>query len=368
MRVLLLCAYAAGSHLQWREVLCEMLPDWSFEVLELPARHFSWRMRGNALYWSSAERQALESGYDVLLATSTVDLATLRGLVPALTRLPTIVYCHENQFAYPDRAGQQGLVEMQVTSVYTGLAADALVFNSQYNFDSFIAGAAELLGKLPDFVPPGVVERLTAKSEVLPVPLQPVAGAVRQRTPGPLRLQWVGRFEYDKGGELLAAILAQLERLDLDYELAVTGQQFRRCPAVFDAIRETYAHRLVQFGYETSRQDYLAQLARADIVLSTAWQEFQGLAVMEAVQRGACPVVPDRLAYPEIYPAACRYPDVPDDAQAEAAGAAQLIVRTARVLRKQRQPCPDLAAFEVPALEPRYRALFEAVRARQGNS
>lgn len=365
MRVLLLSAYAAGSHRQWREALCAMFPDWTFEVLELPARHFNWRMRGNALYWSQAERAALERSHDLLLATSTVDLATLRGLVPALADLPTAVYFHENQFAYPGRAGQQGLVEVQVTSLYSALAGDALLFNSHHNMASFLDGGAGLFDRLPDYVPSGVMDALARKSQVLPVPLPRVPGVTRSSAGDPMRLQWLGRLEYDKGGELLAAVLEALEQKGLDYELAVTGQQFRRVPEIFTAIEQTYAHRIVQFGYVAARADYLAQLAAADIVLSTAWHEFQGLAVMEAVQRGATPVVPDRLAYPDIYPAACRYPSVPGDLRAEAAGAAALIARTWSALREGTAPRPNLAPFEVPILEPRYRALFEGLRARQ---
>ena len=367
MRILLLSAYAAGSHRQWREVLGAMLPDYSFEVLELPARHFNWRVRGNALYWSMAERAVLEREYDLLLATSMVDLAALRGLVPPLARLPTIVYFHENQFAYPERSGQQGLVEAQVTSLYTALAADLLLFNSAYNRDSFLAGAAGLLEKLPDFVPPDVVEHLGVRSDVLPVPLKPVAATSERGRAAVPRLQWLGRFEYDKGGELLAAILCELERAGLDYELAITGQQFRRTPEVFSRIQAEYGERIVQFGYIESRHEYLDQLARADIALSTAWQEFQGLAVMEAVQRGAIPVVPDRLAYTEIYPQSCRYASVRGDDASEARAAAQRIVATCAALKDGTAVMPDLAAYEVPALAPRYRSLFESVRGRQGN-
>ncbi len=358
MRVLLLSAYAAGSHRQWRQTLCAMLADWQFEVLELPPRHFNWRARGNALYWAGAEREVLQRDYDLLLATSTVDLATLRGLVPHLARLPSAVYFHENQFAYPGREGQQGIVELQVTSLYTALAADLLLFNSRYNLDSFLAGTRDLLRRLPDYVPAGVVDTLRGKSQVLPVPLCPADDRRGEREPGPLRLQWLGRLEYDKGGDLLLAILGDLEQRELPYELAVTGQQYRQTPEAFATIRASFGHRLVQFGYLEGRSDYLAQLARADIVLSTARQEFQGLAVMEAVQRGACPVVPDRLAYPEIYPEAYRYASLPGDPGKEARAAAQRIAATWQAIVEGTAVQPSLAAFEVPALEARYRTLF----------
>ena len=107
MKVLLLSAYAAHSHVHWQRCLLNMFPDWEWRVLSLPPRHFSWRVRGNALYWSLEERESLERDYDLLIATSMVDLATLRGLVPALTALPSLLYFHENQFDYPQQE-QQG--------------------------------------------------------------------------------------------------------------------------------------------------------------------------------------------------------------------------------------------------------------------
>ena len=170
MRILLLSAYAARSHVHWQESLLEMFPRWQWRVLSLPPRHFSWRIRGNPLYWSMAEREVLQGEYDLLLATSMVDLATLRGLVPALAALPTVLYFHENQFAYPPGRRRHGLLEAQMVSLYGALAADAVVFNSAYNRDTFLDGCAALLERLPDYTPAGCVALLRQKSRVLPVP------------------------------------------------------------------------------------------------------------------------------------------------------------------------------------------------------
>ena len=46
MRVLLLSAYAAQSHRYWQARLQSMFADWEWEVLSLPPRYFSWRVRG----------------------------------------------------------------------------------------------------------------------------------------------------------------------------------------------------------------------------------------------------------------------------------------------------------------------------------
>lgn len=375
MQALLLSAYAAHSHVHWQRSLQAMLGDWQWRVLSLPPRHFSWRVRGNPLYWSLAERATLEQDYDLLVATSMVDLATLRGLVPALAGVPSVLYFHENQFAYPRRYERHSPLEAQMVSLYSALAADRLVFNSAYNRDTFLQGLAELLARLPDRVPPGVVASLGDKALVLPVPVALPAGeedgdywpAGSGASPRPLRLLWTGRFEHDKGPEGLLRVLERLEDSKLDFQLAVCGQQFRDSPGVFATIASRFSPRLVHFGYLESVGDYRRLLRAADVVLSTALHEFQGLAVLEAVAHGCLPVVPDRLAYPEIYPAHFRYGSYPEDAAREAKAAAGLVCRLAGELSVggeggHRGPAaPDVSAFDMDRLGPRYRQLFGAL-------
>ena len=370
MKVLLLSAYAACSHVHWQNALQTMFRHWQWRILTLPPRHFSWRVRGNALYWSMVERDTLEEDYDLLVATSMTDLATLRGLVPALARVPSVLYFHENQFDYPQTGQQHNLIEAQMTSIYSALAADCIVFNSQFNHDSFMAGCAALLHRLPDHVPSEVVPRLRSRAAVLPVPFdEAVLAPVSPIWPGlsprtsrrPLRVVWVGRFEHDKGADGLLRILRHLEAMNVEYELAMTGQQFRRSPAVFDEIQTAFAHRLVHIGFVPSRARYQALLQAADIVLSTAQHEFQGLAVMEAVARDCLPLVPARLVYPEIYPAYCCYESHPDDPEREAVSAAARIALAAQSEPVIDTPVPDISAYSLQCLRPRYEQLFRSL-------
>lgn len=372
MNILLLSAYAANSHVHWQQSLELMCPQWHWQVLSLPPRHFSWRIRGNPLYWSIAEREVLEHGYDLLIATSMVDLATLRGLVPSLARTPSVLYFHENQFAYPQGRAQHSLLEAQMVSLYASLAADRVVFNSHYNRSSFMAGCESVLRGFPDMVPRGIVESIQAKAMVLPVPLisqAPSESRAAQLWPGstdayparPLRLLWVGRFEYDKGGEGLHRVLNKLEKTGIEYELAVIGQQFRNSPTIFATIEQDYGSRLVQFGYLESAVDYRQYLADADIVLSTAVHEFQGLAVLEAIESGCLPVVPGRLAYPEIFSQEYLYPSYPDDSEREALAAARLITALADQLALGACQPPDISGFAMHTLAPKYVSLFLAI-------
>ena len=103
MKILLLSAYDAASHRYWRKGLVTAFPDWSWTTLCLPPRHFSWRVRGNPLSWLEQSETQLAMAHDLVIATSMVDLATLRGLSAAIATVPALLYFHENQFCYPDK-------------------------------------------------------------------------------------------------------------------------------------------------------------------------------------------------------------------------------------------------------------------------
>jgi glycosyltransferase involved in cell wall biosynthesis len=359
MRVLLLSAYDAHSHRRWREGLVAAFPEWEWTLLTLPPRNFAWRIRGNSLSWACGERALLEQCYDLLVTTSMTDLATLRGLVPALTRLPTLVYCHENQFAYPEGGQQPARVEPMMVNLYSLLAADQVIFNSGWNRDSCLDGVRVLLDKMPDAVPPGVVAHIVAKSRVLPVPLETDWFTTDAGTGGgePLTIVWNHRWEYDKGPERLFAALLHLQQAGMDFRVHVIGQQFRRQPAVFAAMHARLGAYIGTWGMVEDVVDYRRLLQQSGIVLSTALHEFQGLAVQEAVASGCIPLVPDRLAYVEYFAAPYRYPSYINDPEREGEAIA------ARILQwyggeggHGLPPLPDLSGLSWVRQKPAYAA------------
>lgn len=352
MKILLLSPYDAASHASWRHGLCRNLPGHKWTCLTLPARYFTWRIRGNSLTWGLEQRPILEQDYDLVVATSMTDLATLRGLVPALARLPTLLYFHENQFAYPKTAHQHRSVEPQMVSLYAALCADCLVFNSQYNRETFLQGLADLLHRLPDAVPSGVVERLSVKSRVLPVPVlvPDVCPTLRPRAP-PVHVVWNHRWEYDKGPELLLAALEQLPP-QLPLRVHVIGQQFRTEPPQFQTIHALLSARgwLGEWGFMTDASAYAGCLAESHLALSTAHHDFQGLAVLEAVAAGCLPLVPDHLAYPEWFAPAFRYADQ-EDLVAKLTGLVEGLLVSPLL-------APDVSSLSWSKLGPQYTALF----------
>ena len=85
-RILLLSAYRSASHGAWTDWLTGSLDTFDWQIRELPGRYFRWRIRGNPISWLN---DLPPKTPDAVIATSMVDLATLRGLHPHLALAPT---------------------------------------------------------------------------------------------------------------------------------------------------------------------------------------------------------------------------------------------------------------------------------------
>jgi glycosyltransferase involved in cell wall biosynthesis len=301
-RILLLSPYDIASHCYWWEGLKSNFPEYQWTVLTLPARYFSWRMRGNSLSWAYEQKQVLEQHYDLLIACSMTDLSSLRGFIPNLSTLPTIVYCHENQFYYPANEQQQGKLEQQIIQIYNFECADKVVFNSDFNRDSCLNGIAQLLNKLPDHVPKNLVKNIKDKSEVLSVPIH--SQKIDLTKNQSFTITWNHRWEYDKGLEHLLCLIKRIVSSDMDCKINILGQQFRKTPdeisKVISLIKDTKFEGTI--GYIENRLEYFKTLASSHLVLSNSLHEFQGLAIMEAVKLNCVPVLPNRLSYQEFFP------------------------------------------------------------------
>jgi glycosyltransferase involved in cell wall biosynthesis len=376
-RILLLSAYEAHSHRQWRETLTAMFPEKHWTCLSLPPRHFAWRIRGNSLSWAFNHRELLGDNYDLVIATSLCDLSSLRGFVPALAETPTLVYFHENQFAYPVGDDQHASVEPQIINLYTALCADHIAFNSHWNRDSFLTGVSGLLKKLPDHVPPGLPEGLLARSSVVPVPLpdnlfnrsqiRAPGEVLQESTQEVLQIVWNHRHEYDKGPALLLAIVRELIQRQISFRLHLLGQQFRRQPAEFAQIHTLLSAYCVQQGLTPGHQGWLADrstyeqvLQQSDIVLSTALHDFQGLSMLEAAALGCLPVAPNALAYPEYFDRKYLYCADARDSGAQAADAVDTLLRIAPGGREPAQP-PSVHYLSASSLRADWQTLFDDV-------
>ncbi|WP_415900851.1 DUF3524 domain-containing protein [Neptuniibacter sp. QD48_11] len=362
MRILLLSAYDADSHVYWRKGLVEHLNEHEWTVLSLPGRYFSWRMRGNSLSWAFNEREVLSQPYDLVVATSMTDLSALRGFVPSLAQIPTLVYFHENQFAYPESGKAFKTVEPCILNLYTALAADYCLFNSEYNRQTLLDGAKALLKKMPDQVPANLIERIRDNSAVLSVPIKSDSYQIHSPEFDEFHIVWNHRWEYDKNPQLLLDAVEQLIEKRKDFKLHVVGQQFRKVPEQFEKLRVLLGDCAGEWGYLSSREEYLALLRKADVVLSTAVHDYQGIAVLEGVASGAEPLVPDRLAYRELFPEACRYKEE-SEAEVLAERLDQLAAR--KYVGKWGEQV-NVDRFKWAILADQYRRHFERLAHKEG--
>ncbi len=296
----LLSAYRADSHAAWADWLSTYFSQFHWHKIELSGRHFRWRIRGNPLSWLHSLPTTTP---DLILATSMVDLATLKGLHPRLAWVPSLYYFHENQFAYPMSKHQLESIEPKMVQLYGALAANQCLFNSQFNLDSFLAGVGALLKKLPDEVPPQIEAQIKEKSRVLPIVIHPIQGEVHKNKQWTV---WNHRWEYDKAPDVFYQALCQLKQRNIDFKLVLLGARHQQKNSILKQIEITFSEYII-CNAKVSKTEYQRLLSQAGLVVSSAIHEFQGLSVLEAVSAGAVPVVPDALCYQEQYPALYRY-------------------------------------------------------------
>ncbi|MDO8848505.1 MAG: DUF3524 domain-containing protein [Coriobacteriia bacterium] len=374
LRVLALEPYYGGSHRAVLDGLVECLTPlgFTFDLLTLPARKWKWRMRGSAITmaeevrslagtWCEAHpvgepgRRRPDRAWDLIYASTFVNLAEFVALAgEAVAGVPRIVYFHENQLLYPNRHTAEWDYQFALTNITSALTADRCLFNTRYNLDGFLAEIPGFLREFPDHQPKGVPARIAGHAEVLPPPFDPAVfdAALPERGARP-RIIWPHRWEHDKDPEAFFAAAGTLAAEGLDFEVAVAGQSFRETEPLMAEAAAALGDRLVHLGEPESREAYARLLASADVAVSTARNEFFGLAMLEACYAGCTPVVPDGLAYPELYPAECRY-----------ASPGELVARLRGAITHRTEPGGYRALaepFTFDALVPRYAEVFEAV-------
>lgn len=311
MKVLLLSGYDTLSHNKWCQGLLNNFPEIDWAYLKQPGRNFHWRIRSNPLNWSFDNPELLKEKYDLIIATSMVDLATLSGIYPNISNTRKIVYFHENQLTYPTSGSFSDFrPEPAMVNIYAAMCADQVIFNTKYNMDSFVSGIKTFLQKMPDNNYGNLPDTIKTKSLIVPVPIDPIENTNSPRIKN--SIIWNHRWEYDKNPEDFYKACKILKEKDIDFKLIIMGKQFRNYPKAFDNIKNEFQDNILCYG-EQDYQSYLSWLHRGEYVISTAIHEFQGLAMMEAADCGAIPLVPNRLSYPELFEKKHIYGDTAED-------------------------------------------------------
>ncbi|MEM7559431.1 MAG: DUF3524 domain-containing protein [Planctomycetota bacterium] len=283
-----------------------------FTALELPAVHWKWRSRHASLSLALQANELSEQGkcFDAVFCNDMLNLPEWRGFAcDELAFLPALTYFHENQFTYPLAEGQTRDYHFAYTNILSLIASEATWFNSQFHLSEFQQAAIAWLRKMPDFKHADLLESALSEAVVLPPGIDPPPAPVSQRVSSqngtkdssrPVRLGWVSRWEHDKRPDVFVKAVEQLLESGIDFELILLGQQFTQKPASLQHLLDIAESRVLHAGFAESKEECWSWLVKMDFVISTADHEFLGIGICEAIAAGARPVLPDKLAYPEV--------------------------------------------------------------------
>lgn len=304
-RILVLEPWKGGSHAQfleqWREHSRHEL-----EIVGLSPHHWRWRMRSAP--WQLARSLQDVAPPQVLFVSDYLDLPSFLGLMPAAwSKIPTVVYFHENQATYPlapdaKESERERDYHLAWSNLATALRADRIVFNSAFHRAEFQSSFRSLLERWPKPNPRTELDALISNARVIPpgVSLAEIpcgAGAPADR---PLRVLFNQRWEHDKDPEWLLRAFVRAKAAGLDFELCLLGERSKSQPAAWAELSQTLHDHILQSEFATDRESYARTLGTCDLVVSAARHEFFGIAVVEAFAAGCTPLLPDRLAYPEL--------------------------------------------------------------------
>jgi len=303
LRIALLEPYFGGSHRQWAQGY-QRYSRHQVELYTMPAQYWKWRMQGAALSFA----RMLQAPPDLILASGMMDVSTFRALTyRQLGAVPLALYLHENQLSYPQNRRQGHGWRYGFINYVSALCADAVYFNSDYHLQDFMAQAQRMLKHFPDYKELESIERIRRKAKVLHLGMDLQrfdAQHSEKDSAAPPLLLWNHRWEDDKDPDAFIDSALELVREGFDFQVAMTGQHFGARPRAMERAQAQLGGRLLQLGYVDSFAQYARLLWAADFVISSAWQEFFGMAICEAIYCGCLPILPRRLNYPALLPRA----------------------------------------------------------------
>ncbi|MEO1289871.1 MAG: DUF3524 domain-containing protein, partial [Chloroflexota bacterium] len=292
--------YYGGSHQIWIDGYRRHTQH-DTHLLTMPAQFWKWRMQGGAVTMAR-EFLASEQSPDLIIASDMMDVSLFRAMTR--TDYPIALYFHENQLTYPQNRRQHHGWQYGFINYASALASDYIFFNSQFHHDNFFEELPRMLKHFADYNELQSIDDLRAKASVLPLGLDLRRyDAYRQnhQNQTPIIL-WNHRWEADKNPTAFFNALIQLADEGFDFQVILAGENFRQNPIEFESARNTLGERILHYSFVESFADYARLLWQADYVVSTAYQDFFGIAVTEAIYCGCIPLLANRLNYPHLIP------------------------------------------------------------------
>lgn len=300
LNILFIEPFWGGSHRQFAEGL-KKNSSHDIDIISLPACNWNWRVRGAALYFS--KQVDTIDRYDLIITTNLMRLSDFKALTGG-NLPPVMVYFHENQLTYPLAPTEKRNAHLSMSDISTALCADRVLFNSDFHKTAFLAAVTAFTRNTPDYSPDWAADEIQNKSGVLYPGCSfddPAGDPDREKHKPPL-IVWNHRWSYDKNAGDFFHALGVLMKNDIDFRLAVLGENSGQIPDEFIRAEKTFKDKIVWFGFAEERRTYIDWLKKGAVVVSTAVQENFGIAVVEAMRYGCTPLLPDRLSYPEILP------------------------------------------------------------------
>ncbi|SHJ42195.1 Glycosyltransferase involved in cell wall bisynthesis [Malonomonas rubra DSM 5091] len=311
MEIVLLEPFLVGSHAAWANGYAAHSRH-KVTILGLEGKYWKWRMHGGAVSLAK-QFHALGLRPALLLATDMLDLTTFLALTREVTAdIPVALYMHENQLSYPWSPSDAD-PDLKRDAHYcfinysSALAADAVLFNSDYHREAFLGQLPSFLQTFPDNNEIDSIGLIAEKSSTLHLGLDlrkfdVYKPAGDERCGKPPLILWNHRWEYDKNPDEFFRALFLLQEQGVDFELVVLGESYQKQPAIFAEAQQRLERQIVHWGYAESIADYARWLWQADILPVTSIHDFFGISVVEAIYCGCRPLLPKRLAYPEHLP------------------------------------------------------------------
>ena len=360
--VLLVELWLGGSHEAWARCYAATSRH-AVRIIGHGAGHWRWRLQGSAVTLAAEIARATRRRRpDVVLVSSMTDLAQLLGLTRrSIGDVPVVHYRHESQLLYPEAAGATISKGIRLQEWASLLAADRVVFNSEFHRTGLLDTAAELVDDAPDHPHDGFLPGLAAASTVLPVgvDLSAISASDRPVRSTPTVL-WNHRWQHDKRPDVALDALLRVAQRGVAFALVMCGADDLPDHGPIVARLDRLGDRVRHTG-ELRGEAYIAALHDADVVISPAEQECFGVAVIEAVAAGCVPLLPRRLAYPEIIPTRHHAEVLYDDADDLVDHLVRLLGDVDGARRRLDGLADDTRRYDWPVVAPAYDTLLTDV-------
>lgn len=277
--------YAGPRRLMLETVLRHSRHRW--HILRLPGRRIERRLEAAAQWFAEVVLRRPAFRFDVLFTSEAINLPELYQLCPELGGRPVVVYFHDNQLPPPGRAVARPIDHV---NLLTAREASELWFNSLHHLRTFVGRAGAVVRQLPHYFDAETMRLLTARSSIVPSPVELGAIGEIESMPGFTRQSraiFVDLREADT--ELLARGLMVLRSRGEAFELVTVGPR-GRLPADLQRTVVT----------DNDEDAVTVAMARCGVYLSVqTGATFDPRAVM-ALAAGQRAVLPEAGAYSEL--------------------------------------------------------------------